>query len=546
VQEHAAMSSVELPQRLNAAGVFVDVHVAEGRGSRPAILCGETTVTYDDLHQSVNRLGNALRALGVRLEERVAILLPDCPEWVFAFFGAIKIGAVAVPMNTMLMPEDYQYLLNDCRARVLIVDSSLLHRVREVRDRLRWLEHVLVAGEEVEGHPSLHICMQNASHRLEAVDTSKDDAAFWLYSSGTTGFPKGAVHLHHDMVVEADLYARQTLGLKPSDVSFSVAKLFFAYGLGNGLYFPLRLGGTTVLLPGRPLPDAVFGVIDRYQPTVFYSVPTSYAALLHTAEKTGRTGLERVRMCVSAGEPLPKPIYEKWLDRFGVEILDGIGSTEILHIFISNRPGRAKAGSTGQIVPGYQARIVDDHGRELPPGQVGTLMIKGESIAAGYWNQHEATKETFCGHWINTHDKFLVDNDGYYWYAGRTDDMMKVSGQAVWPTDVEGVLQAHPAVLESGVVGVTDQDGLTKPCAYVVLKDGYKPSPELARELGQFVKSHTAPYKYPRAVVFIDALPKTATGKVQRYKLRQMAAEDPPLHPQQCRGPDEARAEGHQ
>jgi benzoate-CoA ligase len=539
------MSLIELPERLNAASVFVDVHVAEGRGPKPAILCGENTVTYHDLYRSVNRLGNALKELHVRMEERVAILLPDTPEWAFAFFGSMKIGAVAVPLNTMLMPKDYEYLLNDCRARVLIVDSSLLHRLREIRDNLRYVEHVLVAGEEVEGHLPLRTVLRSSSPSLDAVDTSKDDAAFWLYSSGTTGFPKGAVHLHHDMVVEADLYAQQTLGLTQSDVSFSVAKLFFAYGLGNGLYFPLRVGGTTVLLPGRPLPDAVFATIDRYQPTLFYSVPTSYAALLQTAEKTGRTSLGRVRMCVSAGEPLPKPIFEKWLARFGVEILDGIGSTEILHIFISNRPGMAKGGSTGQIVPGYEAKIVDDQGGELGPGQVGTLLIKGDSIAAGYWNKHEATKETFFGQWINTHDKFMVDNDGYYWYAGRTDDMMKVSGQAVWPTDVEGVLQAHPAVLESGVVGMTDQDGLTKPCAFVVLKDGYKPSPELARELQDFVKHSTAPYKYPRTVVFIDALPKTATGKLQRYKLRQMAAARMPLHSQQGGGPDETRAEGH-
>ncbi len=527
------MSLIELPERLNAAAVFVDAHVGTGRGPKPAILCGQRKVTYHDLHQGVNRLGNALAGLGVRIEERVAMLLPDTPEWAFAFFGAMKIGAVAVPMNTMLMAKDYQYLLDDCRARVLIVDSSLLPRVTEIHQNLTCLEHVLVSGEQVEGYLHLQTCMEKASPSLEAADTSKDDAAFWLYSSGTTGFPKGAVHLHHDMVVEADLYARQTLGLKESDVSFSVAKLFFAYGLGNGLYFPLRVGSATVLLPGRPLPEAVFAVIDQHQPTVFYSVPTSYAALLQTAEKTGRTSLGRVRMCVSAGEPLPKAIYQRWLDRFGVEILDGIGSTEILHIFISNRPGQAKPGSTGQIVPGYEAKIVDENGDELPPGKVGTLMIKGDSIAAGYWNKHEATKETFCGQWINTHDKFMVDNDGYYWYAGRTDDMMKVSGQAVWPTDVEGVLQAHPAVLESGVVGVADEDGLTKPCAFVVLKDGYKPTPELTRELQDFVKNNAAKHKYPRTVVFIDALPKTATGKVQRYRLRQMAADQVPPDPRQ-------------
>jgi len=524
------MSVVELPERLNVASALVDVHVAEGRGAKAAIVCGEDTVTYDGLYEGVNRLGNALKNLGVRMEERVAILMPDAPDWAYAFFGTIKIGAVAVPLNTILQPKDYQYLLNDSRAGVLIVDGRLLERVTEIRGNLDYLKHIVVAPDQAEGHLCLQTIMQNASTSLEAVDTCKDDAAFWLYSSGTTGFPKGTVHLHHDMLVEADLYAKQTLGLEESDVSFSVAKLFFAYGLGNGLYFPLRVGGTTVLLPDRPTPDTVFRVIDKYQPTVFYSVPTSYAALLHAAEKAGRSGLGRVRMCVSAGERLPKHLYEKWLQRFGVEILDGIGSTEILHIFISNRPAAAKAGSTGQIVPGYEARIVDDDGKELPPGQVGTLMIKGDSIAAGYWNKHEQTKQTFCGQWINTHDKFLVDNDGYYWYAGRTDDMMKVSGQAVWPTDVEGILQEHTAVLESGVVGAADKDGLIKPCAYVVLKDGYKPSPELARELQDFVKKNTAPHKYPRAVVFVDGLPKTATGKIKRYELRKLAAAQPPLH----------------
>ncbi|OHB68847.1 MAG: 4-hydroxybenzoate--CoA ligase, partial [Planctomycetes bacterium RBG_13_63_9] len=502
-----------------------------GRADKPAILCGDATVTYQDLADGVNRVGNALRDLGIRMEERVAILLPDTPEWVYAFFGTMKIGAVAIPLNTILKPKDYEYLLNDSRARALVVHPSLLHLITEIRDDLNYLEHLIVAGDDVQDDLSLETIMRGASASLEATDTSKDDAAFWLYSSGTTGFPKGTIHLHHDMLVEADLYARRTLGLLESDVSFSVAKLFFAYGLGGGLYFPLRVGGTTVLLPDRPLPEKVFEVVDRYQPTVFYGVPTSYAALLHTAEKTGRTSLGRVRMCVSAGEPLPKVIFEKWRQRFAVEILDGIGSTEILHIFISNRPGRARPGSTGEMVPGYEARIVDDQGNQLPTGSVGTLMIKGDSIAAGYWNKHEATKRTFCGEWINTHDKFSVDQHGFYWYAGRTDDMMKVSGQAVWPADVEGILQNHPAVLESGVVGVADEQGLTKPRAYVVLKDGHKPSAELARELQDFVKSNTAPHKYPRSVLFLEALPKTATGKIKRYELREMAASEKPSHP---------------
>jgi len=515
------MPDSELPERLNAAVVLLDSQIAAGRGRNPAIYCKDRLITYEELSSSVNRLGNVLRQLGVRIEERVALLLLDSPEFAFAFLGAIKIGAVAVPLNTNLLAEDYLYLLKDSRARVAIVDPSLASQMLQIRSRLRHLQHVLVAGEGAEGLLSLASVMDAASPVLEAEETQKDDAAFWLYSSGTTGFPKGTIHLHHDMIVQADLYARNVLGLRSDDVCFSVAKLFFAYGLGNGLYFPLRTGGATVLLPDRPTPERVFQTIDRYQPTVFFSVPTSYAALLHYAEKLGRTDLGRVRMCISAGEPLPRVIYEKWLARFGREILDGIGSTEILHIFISNRPGKSKPGSTGQLVPGYEARIVDDDGRELPPGQVGTLLIKGDSIAAGYWNKHEQTKRTFRGEWINTHDKFMVDADGYFWYAGRTDDMMKVSGQAVWPSDVESVLQAHPAVLESGVVGFTDNDGLTKPRAFVVLKEGFQPSTELARELQDFVKRTTAPHKYPRSVVFVDSLPKTSTGKIQRFLLRE-------------------------
>ncbi len=524
------MTLLELPERLNAAEVFVDSHLDQGREAKPAILCGDEVVTYGRLHENVNRMGNLLKRLGVRMEERIAILMPDCPEWVYAFYGSMKIGAVAVPLNTMLKPKDYEYFLNDSRARVLVVHPTLKPKVDEIRGELRYLEHVLVAGESGRGEESLAAALDASDSKLKPVDTSKDDMAFWLYSSGTTGFPKGTIHLHHDMIVEADLYAKDTIGLREDDVSFSVAKLFFAYGLGNGLYFPLRLGGTTVLLPDRPTPDKVYETIDRYQPTVYYGVPTSYAAMLHMADKSGRESLGRVRMCVSAGEPLPSHLFEKWEERFGVQIMDGIGSTEILHIFISNRPGNARPGSTGQIVEGYEAKIVDENGVEVPPSTVGTLMIKGDSIAAGYWNKHEQTKDTFCGEWINTHDKFLLDEEGFFWYAGRTDDMMKVSGQAVWPTDVEAILLKHPAVLESGVVGVADKDGLIKPCAYVVLKEDYEGSPELVKELQTFVKTTTSPHKYPRAVVFVDELPKTATGKIQRYKLRQVASATTPFH----------------
>ncbi len=515
--------TTEIPERLNAATTFVDVHVAEGRGTKTAILCHDRAVTYNDLHEGVNRVGNALRTMGLQMEERVAVLLLDSPEWVLAFFGAMKIGAVAIPLNTNLKAEDYEYVLNDSRARVLFVDQSLVARIEEIRSRLSYLEHVVVVGGEPSSEYSLERVMSKESASLEPAPTSKDEAAFWLYSSGTTGAPKAAIHLHHDMLVEADLYARGVLGLTQDDVTFSVAKLFFAYGLGNGLYFPLRAGATTVLLPDRPTPDRVFEVIDRYQPTVFYSVPTSYVALLQHAQTTGRTSLGRVRLCISAGEPLPKHTFDLWQDRFGREILDGIGSTEILHIYISNRPGQAVPGSTGQIVPGYEAKIVDEHGEPLPPGEVGTLLIKGDSIASGYWNKHEQTKDTFCGHWINTRDKFLVDEDGFFWYAGRTDDMFKVSGQAVWPADVESVLIRHESVLECGVVGARAPDGLMKPVAFVVLQDGLQASPALERELQEFVKTTTAPHKYPRAVVFVTSLPKTSTGKIKRYQLRELA-----------------------
>ena len=518
------MSELNLPDRLNAATVLVDSHIEAGRGDKAAILCGDETVTFRGLFENVNRMGNVLLELGFRMEERVAIIMPDMPECVYAFFGAMKIGAASIPINTILQPDSYEYLLNDSRARALVIHDSLLGKIDPIRDKLKYLKHVIVVGEVAEGCLSFKALMDQASPELEPADTSKDDTAFWLYSSGTTGFPKGTIHLHHDMIVEADLYGRDTIGVQESDVSFSIAKLFFAYGLGNGLYFPMRVGGTTVLLPDRPTPDAIFKVIDKYQPTVYYGVPTSYAAVLNAAEKMGRTDFGKVRMCISAGEPLPKPIYDRWLDRFGVEILDGIGSTEILHIFISNRAGRVKPGSTGEIVPGYEARIVDEENRDVPRGETGTLLIKGDSIANGYWNKHEQTKETFRGEWINTHDKFRQDEDGYFWYAGRTDDMMKVSGLAVWPADVESTLLEHPAVLESGVAGVPDANGLIKPWAYVVLKDGHEPCDELAKELQTFVKTHTEPHKYPRTVRFVSDLPKTATGKIQRYKLRQMGA----------------------
>lgn len=513
---------LNLPERMNAAADLVDANVEAGRGEKIAICqVGDgRTYTYHDVLAMTNRTGNALQALGVRMEDRVMLLLPDSPELVFGFFGAIKIGAVPIPTNTLLKPRDYEYMLNDSRARVLVVGESLLAQIEPIRERLRYLRHILVVGQPRGADLSYQQVVESAEPSLSPEMMHKDDACFWLYSSGTTGFPKGAVHLQHDMLVAADLYARPILNIDENDRTFSVAKLFFAYGLGNGLYFPFRAGATTILYPGKPDAIQFYEIIQQYRPTIFFGVPTGYTAMLAVAGAEQRFDTSSLRLCVSAGEALPPAHFERWKARFGVEILDGIGSTEIVHIFISNRPGRVKPGSTGQIVPGYEARIVDEEGRDLPCGQVGDLLIKGDSICAYYWNKHEKTKETIQGEWIRTGDKYSRDEDGYFWYQGRSDDMLKAGGMWVSPVEVEHALVEHPAVLESAVVGVPDEAGLIKPKAFVVLSNGRQGSADLVTELQCFVKERIGVYKYPRWIEFVDGLPKTATGKTQRYKLR--------------------------
>lgn len=516
--------TVEVPELFNAATLFVDDNVAQGRGDNVAIYYQDQQLTYSDVQRLVNKTGNALKSLGVEMENRVLLLLYDCPEFVASFFGAMKIGAVPIPTNTMLKPQDYEYLLNDSRAKVAVVSEGLVEQVESVRERLKYLKHLVVAGKARLGQLSYQDLVERASPELEAAETSKDDAAFWLYSSGTTGFPKGAVHLHHDMVYASECYAKSILNINRNDITFSVAKLFFAYGLGNALYFPFRVGASTVLLPDRPEPTKIFETIHKYRPTIFYCVPTAYASMLQIEKAEEKYDLSSVRICVSAGEALPAAVYNRWKEKFGIEILDGIGSTEILHIFLSNRPGRVKPGSSGQLVPGYQAKIVDDDGNEVPTGEVGNLLIKGDSIAAYYWNKHEKTKATIMGDWIATGDKYHRDEDGYYWYAGRSDDMIKAGGIWVSPVEVENTIIEHPAVLECGVIGAMDKDELVKPKAFVVLREGIQPSPELARELQDFVKMRIAPYKYPRWIEFVPELPKTATGKIQRFKLRHLHA----------------------
>ena len=513
---------ISLPDEFNATAYFIDRHMREGRVGKTAIECGDSRITYGQLFALVNQFGNGLKSLGVRIEERVLLLLLDTPEFAVSFFGAIKIGAIPVPVNTLLKPADYKYLLNNSRARVAIVSDSLLPQLQAIpRNELRYLETIVVVGEAPPGTLSFEDLTRKNSPELEPAPTRKDDAAFWLYSSGSTGQPKACVHLQHDMVVSTERYAKAILKISENDRFFSVAKLFFAYGLGNGLYFPLSVGATSILLPGPPRPESVFEVIERHRPTLFFSVPSNYVKLLAQPPASGREfDLSSLRHAISAGEALSALTFHRFREHFGVEILDAIGSTEALHMMISNVPGEVRPGSSGRIIPGFDAKLVDDNDQPVAPAEIGNLLVKADSTCAYYWNEHEKTKDTLAGHWLRTGDKYYQDEDGYFWYAGRSDDMMKVSGVWVSPIEIERVLSEHPAVQEVAVVFRQDADELAKPVACVVLRNS-NGSPELARELQQFVLDRLPVFKRPHWVEFLSELPKTATGKVQRYKLRR-------------------------
>ena len=500
---------LELPRDYNAAVDLVGRNA--GRGAKVAYIDDGGSCTYAELAERVDRAANALLAMELRREDRIGIAMLDSADWVALFLGAIKAGIVPVAMNTLLTPKDYEYQLRDSRSRVLFVSEPLLKSFEGIK---------CPDLKRIVAHSKLKELISNAEPRAQAALTTRDDMCFWLYSSGSTGAPKGTVHLHSHLIATAELYAKPILGIRESDVVFSAAKLFFAYGLGNALTFPMSVGATTVLMAERPTPDAVFKRLVEKRPTIFYAVPTLYAALLvspHFPEKS-KLGL---RICTSAGEALPEGLGKRWTERTGVEILDGIGSTEMLHIFISNRPGEVRYGTTGKPVPGYEVRLVDDHGNVISkPGELGELQISGPTSAIMYWNQRERTKNTFQGPWTRSGDKYSFDSEGYYTYGGRSDDMLKVSGIYVSPVEVEAALITHDAVLEAAVVGIEDEQKLVKPKAFVVLKPGQSPSEGLKTTLQQHVKDKLAPYKYPRWIEFMSELPKTATGKIQRFKLR--------------------------
>jgi benzoate-CoA ligase family protein len=529
LEQTSAPPESTIPRDYNFAADILKRNLDAGRGNKVAYIDHRGQYTYAELADRVERFGQVLRSLGSRREERVLICLLDTIDWPTAFLGAIKAGVVAVPVNTLMTETDYRFMLNDSRARVLVVSEALYEKFADAIRESDNLEHVIVSGEDAHSHLLFDELMAEAKTDAKIPEgataaTTRDDMCFWLYTSGSTGRPKGAVHTHADLRLTDALYAAPVIGIGENDVCYSVAKLFFAYGLGNALTFPLSAGATTVLLPQRPTPDAVTELLKKHNVTVFYAVPTFYAAFLASPAAPARSEL-KIRRCVSAGEALPAEIGRRWSERYGVDILDGLGSTEMLHIFLSNRAGEVKYGTSGRPLPGYDIRLVDDDGNVVTKrGDMGELQVRGPTSAIMYWNNREQSRATFLGEWTRSGDKYVEDDNGYFVYCGRRDDMLKVSGMYVSPFEVEGVLQSHPDVLEAAVVGWPDTDELIKPKAFVVLKAPDKASDAVAQKLQDECRKKLAVYKYPRWIEFRTELPKTATGKIQRFKLRAEAA----------------------
>ena len=518
--DSSPLPGVVIPKFYNAALDLLSRHAH--RMEKTAYIDASTgqTLSYGELDDQAHRFAQGLLEAGFQQEQRVLLCMHDGLHWPVVFLGCILAGVVPVAVNTLLTPKDYAFMLQDARAHGLLVSQALWPQFADIISAAPACQQVFVAsdGSPEHGQSIAHIIQSN-QRLAQCATTLADDVCFWLYSSGSTGSPKGTLHLHSHIIHTAELYGRGVLGLHENDVVFSAAKLFFAYGLGNALSFPLAQGATTVLLNKRATPADVFHLLKTYQPTVFYGVPTLFASLLADADRPAAQDLN-LRVCTSAGEALPAEIGKRWQAEFGVEILDGIGSTEMLHIFLSNRPGRVRYGTTGEVVPGYALRLVNDEGNPCAVGELGELQIQGPTSAIMYWNNREKTKHTFAGEWTRSGDKYICDAEGYYTYGGRSDDMLKVGGIYVSPFEVEASLMTHPSVLEAAVIGVDDEQGLTKPKAFVVCKPGQVLSVE---ELKLHVKSQLAPYKYPRWVEFVSDLPKTATGKIQRFKLRALS-----------------------
>ncbi len=514
------MKASDLPLQYNAVDILERNLAAWG--DKVAIYSAEREMTFRQVANEANQIGNALKKLDVRLGESVGILSPDCAEWVASFFGIVKIGAISVGINTLLKPHEHAYILRDSRARTLIVHAALLPSIAPIRDQLDFLKHVIViGGKGRDGDFVFKDWITGESTELAGAPTHRDDFCSLNYSSGTTGEPKGILHAHKDYPLTAQLWGKDVLGLRESDRCFGAPRLFFTFGTGGVLIFPWYVGASTVLMAGPPrIATNMLETIQRFKPTILYNAPTGYAAMLAMEDFNKKYDLSSLRLCVSAGESLPAPIWHAWKERTGLDIIDGIGSTENFHIFLSNRPGEIRPGSSGKPFPGYEVKIVDENGVEVPRGEVGNLLVKGETAALFYLHQYEKSRRTFLGEWLFTGDKYYVDEDGYYWHAGRSDDMLKVGGIWVSPVEVESTLLSHPSVLECAVVGHADASMLIKPQAFVVLKEGYQPTEQMKEELVEHCKQKMAEYKRPRWIEFVQELPKTATGKIQRFKLR--------------------------
>ncbi len=513
------MKASDLPLYYNAIDILE--HNLPERAEKLALFSAERQMTFQQVSQEANRVGNALHKLGVRVGDCVALLAPDSAEWVTAFFGIIKVGGVALGMNTLLKPYEFDYILRDSRARVLIVHVSSLAAIEEIRAKQLYLEHVIVIGGTSKD-TLFADWISGESDQLPAAQTHREDFCMLNYSSGTTGEPKGILHAHKDLPLTAQLWAVNVLGLRETDRTFAVAKLFFTFGTGGNLIFPWYVGASVILYAGPSrITTNILETLQTFKPTIFYNAPTGFAAILAIPDFTEKYDLSSVRLCVSAGESLPAPIWKSWKERTGLDTIDGIGCTEVFHIFISNRPADIRPGSSGKPVEGYTLKIVDDDGQEVRPGEVGNLLVKGETTALSYLHQYEKSQRVFRGEWLFTGDKYYTDDDGYYWHAGRSDDMMKVGGVWVSPVEVESVLVSHPAVVECAVVGDQDSAGLIKPKAYVILNGHYSGSETLAQELIDYARENLAAYKRPRWIEFVTELPKTATGKIQRFRLRE-------------------------
>jgi len=510
----------------NAVIDFIDANVARGLGDKIAFTDSERSLTYAELQGRSCRFATALKAVGLREETRVILSFHDCVDYPVAFWGTIRAGIIPIPVNTLLTADQYTYLFADSRAAATVVTAPLARMLLSIRDRFPHLREVIVVGASAEDKAHLRdvlffedVLALGKPQPFTAA-TMSDEVAFWMYTSGSTGDPKAVRHVHTSLMATSRLMGQGIIGIREDDVAFSAAKLSFSYGLGNAMSFPMSVGATAILMPDRPTPQAVLDTIRRHRPTIFYAVPSLYAALLAHPDISPGAGSDRLRLCTSAGEALPANLGERWRDIVGVDILDGIGSTEMLQTFLSNRPGDIRYGSTGKPVPGYEVKIVDESGRELPHGEIGELVVRGPSAGEGYWNQRAKSRRTFAGEWTYTGDKYVRDQDGYYFYRGRTDDMFKVNGMWVSPFEVEAALVSHEAVLEAAVIGKQDRDGLVKPKAFIVLKDGFAADEQLLETLRVHVKERTGPWKYPRWIDIRPDLPRTATGKIQRFKLR--------------------------